>query len=70
MWGCDPLCFEDRFLKLEARWIQIRTERSILNLTGKDAALRLNQLDEEESRAFSAMSEYVTTRRSELQTSA
>jgi hypothetical protein len=70
MWSSDPLCFENGFLKLEARWIQTRTERSILNLTGKGTALRLEQLDEQESRAFSAMAEYVTSRRRELRTSA
>jgi hypothetical protein len=70
MWSSDPLCFEDRFLSLEARWIWPRTERSLLNLTGKGTALRLNRLDEEESQAYSAMAEYVSSRRRQLETSA
>jgi hypothetical protein len=58
MWGYDPLCFEDEFLKLEAEWIRPRTEKSVLIMKGCGTVFRMKELDEEEARAFSVMMDY------------
>jgi hypothetical protein len=60
---CNPEVYDRRFDELEAKFTRPRTERSILNMTGRATTARLKQLEAEEMRALRAIQDYSMKRR-------